>query len=401
MRGTTILAAGVAALAAVTACNGDRAAGSGGGTRVLLTDAPFPFDQVRSVDVYIVRVDAATTFDTTTAVDWTTLVAPERRFNLLDVQGGKTALLGESQVPAGRYAAIRMVIRTDLSGIVLSDGSAATVDWLGPATQTIHAGVEQPLDLRADGTSGDLVIDFDVGRSFVPVTDGGFHFLPWIRAVSSNATGTIRGTVTGSDGPTAAVAPVANASISLYREGFGARTLAATGKSDAQGRYAIHYVSGGGPYLVEAAPPAGFQAGYGYTHDVDVTPGQEIVVDVVLGEGTSGGQERRLAISGPSQVAVGHAITLAAFVFDEHGDSLYGAPVTWAHGNAAVARLDGSGASVQLTGLAGGATAVVATSNELVDSVIVTVGEEGAPVASVWSVDSSVVRVLSAKVIVH
>lgn len=383
MRGTAILAL---ALMSVTACK-DSAGGGGHTLRVLLTDAPFPFDQVRSVDVYIVKVDAATTFDTTTAVDWTTLVAPERTFNLLDLQDGKTALLGETQVPAGPYAAVRMVIRSDLSGITMADGSPAAVEWLGPAIQTIHAGVELPLSITTDGNIGDLVLDFDVGRSFVAVPNG-FQFLPWIRAVYATATGTIRGTVTGADGP-GAVESVANASISVYRSGFNTLTLAATGHTDAQGRFAIHYVSGGGPYSVEAAPPSGFQAGFGYVHDVSVTPGQATAADVVLGEGTSGGSGRRLSISGPSQVTVGESITLSAFVFSENGDSVYGAPVTWTNDNPGVARLQGSGASVTLTGLAVGSIVVVATSNELADSMVVTVGDPGAPVATVRVVPDS------------
>ena len=36
----------VAAFATVAACNGEHVGTTGGGTRILLTDAPFPFDQV-------------------------------------------------------------------------------------------------------------------------------------------------------------------------------------------------------------------------------------------------------------------------------------------------------------------------------------------------------------------
>jgi Domain of unknown function (DUF4382)/Bacterial Ig-like domain (group 2) len=375
------------ALAAVAACNGDHVGTGGGGTRVLLTDAPFPFDQVSRVDVYIVRVEASANSDTTAPQDWTTLVEPNRTFNLLDVQGGATALLGETPVDAGQFAAIRMVIRTDLSGITLADGSPAGVSWLGSATQIINALVEQPLSITTGG-SGNLIIDFDVGRSFVQIPGGGFQFLPWIRAVNQDATGSISGLVMGANGPGSDPAPVEKASIAVYRGGgSNALQLAATGVTDAQGRYTIHYISGGGPYVIEAAPPTNFQASPGYADGVMVTPGQETLADVTLNVGTGGGGQ--LKISGPSQVAVGQSITLSAFVFNANGDSVIGAPVTWSSSNPTAARLNGSGASVQLTGLAAGSTSIEAWSNELWDSVVVTVGDNSAPVASVQVVPDS------------
>jgi hypothetical protein len=371
----------LAAFAAVAACNGEHVGTTGGGTRILLTDAPFPFDQVERVDVHIVRVEGTANADTTTNQDWQTLVEPDRGFNLLDVQNGVTALLGESQVDAGQFAAIRMVIRTDLSSITLAGGAAAAVNWGGPATQAINALVEQPLSITTGG-SANLIIDFDVGRSFVLLPGGGFQFLPWIRAVNEDATGSIGGVVMGSDGQ-APLAPVARASVAVYRNsGFNSLVLAATGVTDAQGHYTIHYVSGGGPYVIEAAPPANYQAAPGYTNGVMVTPGQQSNADVTLSVGT-GASDGELRISGPSQVSVGHAITLSAYVFNAQGDSVAGAPVTWVISDQTVARLDGSGSVVQLTGLTPGIVAIEAMSNDLMDSVAVTVGDAGAPVASV------------------
>jgi hypothetical protein len=344
--------------------------------------------------VHIVSIDAAATFDTMTTVEWTTLVAPDRRFNLLDLQDGETALLGETDVLATDYAAIRMVIRTDLSGITLTDGSAATLNWMGPTTQTIHTGIEQPLSITDGPSDADLIIDFDVGRSFVvvPVTCDSFtgcpdqvsrpafQFLPWIRAVNEDATGTISGTVRGPIGDNEVLVPVPNANITVYR-GTNSLVLVATGRADAEGQFRIHYVSGGGPYVVEAVPPAGVGGGYGYARDLYVTPGQATAVDVVLGAGGGGGTQARLEISGPSQVAVGQSIYLYAFGFNENGDSVFGTAVTWQHSDPGVARLDGGGSAVQLTGLAAGYTSVVATAGDLMDSVVVTVGDAGASLA--------------------
>jgi uncharacterized protein YjdB len=174
----------------------------------------------------------------------------------------------------------------------------------------------------------------------------------------------------------------------VYRGGgTNALQLAATGVTDAAGRYTIRYVSGGGPYVIEAAPPADFQASAGYAGGVIVTPGQASLVNVFLNVAST--EVGRLHISGPSQVAVGQTITLAAFVFNANGDSVYGAPVTWQNSGPNVARLDGGGATVQLTGLAVGVTAIEARSGDLFDSVAVSVGDQNAPVASVQVVPES------------
>jgi hypothetical protein len=388
------------ALAALAACADDQGtAGPGDAmTRVLLTDAPFPFDLVQSVDVHIVSIEAAATFDTTVTVVWTPLATPDRRFNLLELQDGETALLGEADVVATDYAAIRMVIRTDLSGITLTDGSSATVNWMGPATQTIHTGIEQPFSLTDGPSQADLIIDFDVGRSFVVVQTvcdslsgacedarPAFQFLPWIRAVNEDATGTISGTVRGPMGDNEVLVPVPYANITVYR-GVNSLVLAATGRADDEGRFRIHYVSGGGPYVVEALPPAGVPGGYGYARDVYVTPGETTNVDVGLGSGggTGEGGGARLEIAGPNEVAIGQSIYLFAFVFNENGDSVFGTAVTWQQPDPGVARLDGSGSAIQLTGLAAGSTSVIATAGDLMDSIVVTVGgAAGAAVASV------------------
>src|SRR5262245_29319311 len=102
---------------------------SSGRTRVLLTDAPFPYDSVASVNIYVSRIEASATFDTTGGGDWTLITAPQRRFNLLALQQGTTTLLGEGDLEVGSYRAVRMVINTDSSAIRWTNGSTAQVNW--------------------------------------------------------------------------------------------------------------------------------------------------------------------------------------------------------------------------------------------------------------------------------
>jgi hypothetical protein len=358
-----------------------------GMTRILLTDSPFPFDQVRSVNVHIVSIAATRNFDTTQTVEWTSLGQPDRTVDLLELQDGATTVLGEASVPAGEYEAVRLVIDPARSGIVMEDGTPGVIEWPASGELSIHTRVEQPLSVPDDGA--DLIIDFDVGRSFVVTIEGTFAFQPWIRAVNEAATGTIRGVVRGANLPNESLGPVPHANLTLY-QGVGTLHLAATGRADAQGRFAIHYVSGGGPYVVQANPPAGFNAEAGYTAGVMVTPGAETTADVMLGTDPPGGLDgARLVISGPGQTTVGQTIWLYGFLFTENGDSVLGPPITWTHSNAAVAQLVADGSVARLTGLAPGATMVIASSDTLADTVTVTVGEPGAPVASVQVLPAS------------
>src|SRR6266404_2958066 len=71
--------------------------------KVLLTDDPFPFDSVRSVQVCIVNIAVSTHPDTGTSADsmhWVTVAAPHRQVDLLTLQQGLTDSLGIGEVSA-------------------------------------------------------------------------------------------------------------------------------------------------------------------------------------------------------------------------------------------------------------------------------------------------------------
>ena len=74
-----------------------------GPTQVFLIDAPFPYDQVARVDVYIVRVAAGTSADTTDTGPGV-IATPHRTYNLLALGNGAAAKLGEGILLSGQYA---------------------------------------------------------------------------------------------------------------------------------------------------------------------------------------------------------------------------------------------------------------------------------------------------------
>ena len=105
------------------ACYQDDSTGTNGRpmTNVLLTDAPFPFDTVQSVNVYVISVSVSTQADTGGSADsmsWVTVTEPHRQINLLALQQGDTALLGGGEIPAGQYRAVRLILDGDRKSVV-------------------------------------------------------------------------------------------------------------------------------------------------------------------------------------------------------------------------------------------------------------------------------------------
>src|SRR5947209_911217 len=94
------------------------------------------------------------------------------------------------------------------AGIRFKNGSPVVVRWNGSGQESYPVFVQAPISVPDTGAV--IVIDFDVGRSFVynQLGDGAFDFFAAIRAVNRAATGNISGTVTHdtSAGP---VGPVA------------------------------------------------------------------------------------------------------------------------------------------------------------------------------------------------
>src|SRR5437879_7620673 len=142
---------------------------AGAKAKVFLTDAPFPFDSVQSVQVYVVSIALSTHPDTGTSADsmhWVTVAAPHRQIDLLTLQQGLTDSLGIGQVTADQYKAVLVTLNVDSSaGIRFKNGSQAVVQWNGSGLESYGSFVEAPINVPDTGAA--IVIDFDGGRRFV------------------------------------------------------------------------------------------------------------------------------------------------------------------------------------------------------------------------------------------
>jgi hypothetical protein len=183
----TLLVAGalVGTAATLVACGDDPGVAPtgtgvpGSGTLVVqLTDAPFPFDSVKSVDVFVVRIDgkaaASDSADATRATGdaekdqggWVTLAEPKARIDLLTLRDGKTTTLGQKALPAGSYKSFRLILDPAQSSVTLKSGAAVDVQWPSAARSGIKVQLAKDVSVGKDSTRA-LLLDFDVSESFV------------------------------------------------------------------------------------------------------------------------------------------------------------------------------------------------------------------------------------------
>ena len=331
-------------------------------TNVLLTDAPFPFDTVQSVNVYVISVSVSTQADTGGSADsmsWVTVTEPHRQINLLALQQGDTALLGGDEIPAGQYRAVRLILDGDSSNIRYKNGSLAQVNWGGSGRQAIHAFVEAAVDVGAEGT--DIVIDFDVGRSF-DYYGGVFNFLPWIRAVNRAETGNIAGVVSGPSGP------VEGATVSAWGRGGNIWYIFSTGVTDDAGHYRLAYLLPG-TYIVGVDGPASSNLGAALDSNVAVNKGFETTHNVSLASFSGS-----VLINGASSMPVNRTNRMEAFVINSQHQQDPDAPVTWQSLDAAVLGLTtyvDSSHVARVTSKIVGTGRIVATSGAFSDTLVI------------------------------
>lgn len=167
-------------------------------------EAPLDLASVKSVDLFVVRVDArplepsdAEAAEDTEAEDaedggWVTLAEPNAVIDLMQFANGEAALLGQESIDAGLYRGFRIIIDPDQSSITLNDdtviGGGSIVGLKFPSADKTGVKIVltgPPLDLE-DGEETTLLVKFDVSKSFVvrgaSIEQNGLLFKPVIRA---------------------------------------------------------------------------------------------------------------------------------------------------------------------------------------------------------------------------
>ena len=255
---------------------------SKGNLVIKMTDAPFPIDLIEEANVTISKIEIRKVIENDTADSNPFMVVSDKdtTLNLLDLTNDVTATLVDLEIDPNTF---------DLIRIYVSDASITVVDSItnGPATfdmkvpsgpQTgIKVFIDPPVIVE-DGLTTELLLDFDVSKSFVvqgnpftPAGIKGFIFKPVIRAVNQSTAGQIKGFVSDTTDST-----IADAQVWVTK----ADTVFSSTMSDTTGFYALIGLPEGMYDLY------GTKSGFDTTvvNGVSVTAGNKTTVDLELVE---------------------------------------------------------------------------------------------------------------------
>ena len=157
---------------------------------IKLTDAPGDFAKV-IVEVEDVMIKTAVDGDDEEG--WTSLEDVNTGpYDLLELTGGRTALLADAEIPAGYLGQIRLVLGDN--NYLVEQGDTRELVLKVPSGQQSGLKLQVNEELEADKTYT-FILDFDVEESVVATSAGNFNLKPVIRVAVEEASGSIVGEV--------------------------------------------------------------------------------------------------------------------------------------------------------------------------------------------------------------
>lgn len=238
---------------------------------IKITDDPFDINKIESATITITKVEIRRACDSICDGNpYLVLSEDTVTVNLLDLRNGVTETLLDLRVPEGEFDCIRLYV--DEAGLKLKDISDMYSYKVPGGNQTgikIHIN---PSVIVSGGLTSELLIDFDLSRSFVlrgnMNNNKGFIFKPVIRATNLTTAGRIEGMVKDT-----ADIRVREAKVWITKD-----TIMATTIADSTGFYAIIGVPAGS-YSISAT-----KEGYDTVtfKNINVISGNRTIRDFVL-----------------------------------------------------------------------------------------------------------------------
>ena len=176
----------------------DKPAAKTGDLKIQLADAPFDYGLVSQANVTVFKVEIAN------GEEFLTLTEEEFAVNLLELTNGVTETLVDSEIPVGEYNLIRVYVKD--ASVVLNDGTVYNLKVPSGEQTGIKINVDPAIRVRG-GLTSELLLDFDVSKSFVARGNigkpnfNGFIFKPTLKAVNLSTAGTLAGTVVTGETP--------------------------------------------------------------------------------------------------------------------------------------------------------------------------------------------------------
>ncbi len=116
-----------------------------------------------------------------------------KEFNLMDYQNGETYILGETELEAGAYDEIRLIL-TSSNQAYVKYLNGSTDEIKVPSGSTSGYKIMGDFEIMANGMT-ELVLDVDLRKALVKKGNGEFNLRPTARLITKSATGMIQGTV--------------------------------------------------------------------------------------------------------------------------------------------------------------------------------------------------------------
>jgi hypothetical protein len=168
-------------------------------------ESPLPEGSVKSVDIFVVRIDAKrqepTDDDAAAATEeseseqggWVTVAEPNALFDLMKLADGTNTFLGDAEVAAGSYKGFRLIIDPAKSSVTLNDETNTVIGGESIVGLKFPSAAKTGIKIKLSGGAVDvtegatttLVVKFDVSKSFVvrggTIDQNGLLFKPVIR----------------------------------------------------------------------------------------------------------------------------------------------------------------------------------------------------------------------------
>ncbi|TQI69207.1 carboxypeptidase family protein [Gramella sp. Hel_I_59] len=183
----------------LVSCNDDDSDGSSSemaNLSIRMTDAPGDYDavfiDVQGIEIQLEADDDldATDDDGTEGSEWVTVDDVNTGiYDLLELTGGVSQLLADTEVEAGYVGQMRLILGPDNTVVV--DGETKALNT--PSAQ--QSGLKLQLNQRLEGGENyAFLLDFDVEQSIVETGNGGYNLKPVIRLSAEANAGMVVGT---------------------------------------------------------------------------------------------------------------------------------------------------------------------------------------------------------------
>lgn len=183
---------------------------------VRMTDAPGDYDAV-TVDVEDVMVQVEAEEGVTDEEGWLSLDNVEAgQYDLLELTGGITQELADSEIPAGFVSQIRLILGPD--NFVTVNGEELPLATPSAEQSGLKLNLNQELEA---GEHYEFLLDFDVEESIVTTGNGGYILKPVIRLSAYADTGEIVGDVHPTEYRTLVTATSGSNTVSAYTSDSG------------------------------------------------------------------------------------------------------------------------------------------------------------------------------------